>query len=191
MNIQTIAEHQIDLDLLPESANVLDLGCRGFIFANELRRLGHSVFCVDCDDIHSEKHFYHRFAITDYNGWTKVIRSNDPQATKISMYGDDSNPAVPCITLKAFSDIVDVPFWDYIKTDIEGSEKEMIMSLEKAPAKQLEIEFHLHTGIYNNEAVDIMVDRLKILGYEVASHQKTSQHGLMPNYWSSLFILKQ
>jgi len=77
-----------------------------------------------------------------------------------------------------------------IKIDIEGSEYEVIMSLEKAPAKQLSIEFHLHTGVYGHYEMTMMEDKLKALGYYPAQHERTSEHGAGFNYWDSLWILK-
>ena len=79
-------------------------------------------------------------------------------------------------------------YWDLIKVDIEGAEYEAIMALTKAIAKQISIEFHLHTGIYQEAQVEEMVAHLEKLGYTTVSHEKTSDHGLPPNYWSSLFI---
>jgi hypothetical protein len=192
MKIEVIAEHKIDLSLLPKMANILDLGCRGFLFADELKRLGHCVTCVDCDEsIMNGKHWYYNLAITDFNGWVRVIKSNDPQATKVSNRNDGSlKEMVPSMTLEAFSKMVHVPQWDYIKTDIEGSELEVIRSLHEAPSTQFEVEFHRHTGAYGDGQIEEMVNKLVSLGYAIASHDKTSQHGLAPNYWSSLFILK-
>ena len=74
--------------------------------------------------------------------------------------------------------------------DVEGAEYDIIMGLDYVPATQLSIEFHLHTGIYQQHEIDQMVDKLKGLGYGVASHEYTSEHGSGFNYWSSLFILK-
>ena len=34
MNLQRIDGHTIDLDLLTNSGTIVDLGCRGFVFAN-------------------------------------------------------------------------------------------------------------------------------------------------------------
>lgn len=190
--IETIAEHKVAISLLPKRATVLDLGCRNFIFADEMKRLGYQVTCVDCDPIlWNMKHWYYNVAITSYNGWTRIIKTKDPQATKINNRSDGSPlDMVPCMTLEAFSKMVHTPFWDFIKTDVEGSEFEIISSLKTAPAQQIEIEFHTHTGAYSEAAVNEMVKHLESLGYETVSHEKTSQHGLPPNYWSSLFILR-
>lgn len=189
MKIETVAEHLVDTDLLKIYPNVLDLGCRGFIFTNELRRLGYSVYSVDCD--YYLEGDYLRLAVSDRNGTAYVVRDNDPQATKIVFDKDAENVkhAIPCMTLRNLMTMLGHYRFGLIKMDIEGSELEVIMSLTEAPARQLSVEFHRHTGAYGDGEIEQMVDKLKSLGYEVVSHEKTSQHGLPPNYWSSLFIL--
>lgn len=184
--ITVIAEHSVDLEILPKEANILDLGCRGFLFADELTRLGHWVCCVDADKLPPGKHYW-QIAITDYNGYCNVIPNKDPQGFRI---GKKSNDGLKCATLPMFSSWNDVEFWDLIKIDIEGSEYEVIMSLTEPPAKQLSIEFHLHTGIYKEAQVKEMVDKLTSLGYYPVKHDKYPAHGCSPNYWDSLFILK-
>lgn len=180
----TIAEHTIELSLLPPSAKVMDAGCRGFIFTDELRRLGHEVYAIDIEYLFPRQHFI--VAIAGYTGKCSVQKSKDPQATKM-MAGFD----VQCYTIKDFSKLVDVPFWDLIKLDIEGSEYEVIMSLTEPPATQLSIEFHLHTKIYGDAQVKEMEDKLLSLGYFPVKHDKTSEHGCGLNYWDSLFTLQK
>lgn len=182
----TVAEHTFEETLLPDCANILDLGCRGFVFADELTRLGHWVCCVDADELPGGKHYW-KIAITNYNGYCEVIPNKDPQGFRI---GKKSSDGLKCCTLPMFSNWNDVDFWDLIKIDIEGSEYEVIMSLTEPPAKQLSIEFHLHTKIYGDAQVKEMEDKLLSLGYFPAKHDKTSAHGMGLNYWDSLFILK-
>lgn len=189
--IEIIAEHSVNTELLPARATILDLGCRGFLFAKELQSRGHMLVVIDVEDFFEEfragityGHFF-QIAITNHNGKCGISRSSDPQATKIKEGNE-----IDCYTLEEFSRLVDIPFWDLIKIDIEGSEYEVIMSLTKAPATQLSIEFHLHTGVYGMDAVQEMLDKLEDLGYEIAKHELTEAHGCGYNYWDSLFILK-
>jgi hypothetical protein len=39
MNLQKLAEHTVDVDLLPEAPIVLDVGCRWFDFSKEILRI--------------------------------------------------------------------------------------------------------------------------------------------------------
>lgn len=193
MNIQTIAEHQVDTSLLPENAHILDLGCLNFIYTNEMRRLGHKVYAVDIQELEGD---YHRLAITNYDGFGYVHYNSDQQATRFSPDCFDHKPVVKkselirCQMLKSFMKEINCRFFDLIKMDVESSEREIILSLDFAPARQIEIEFHLHLGVYTEHAVNVMVHHLHHLGYKTVSHEKTAQHGCGLNYWSSLFILK-
>lgn len=189
--ITTIHEHSYDPSLLPERANILDLGCRGFLFTNYMTDLFHHVVPVDADALASDQP-YLMCAVTDYNGWAEIIRNDDLQATRVRkvLKMNELDSYIHCYTIQMLSDVCGVEIWDLIKMDIEGSEYEVIMSLEKAPAKQLSIEFHLHTGVYKQHEMDLMESKLKNLGYYPAKHEMTSEHGAGMNYWDSLFILK-
>jgi hypothetical protein len=182
--ITTIAEHSVDLDILPQAPYIMDIGCRGFLFAEYFYNRGEPVFCIDIDEL-EEVYSYTRVAIAGYTGKCGISRNADPQATKM---GDGEE--INCYTLEDFSKKLGTPFWDLIKMDIEGAEYEVIMSFSRAPAKQLSIEFHLHTGIYTQDQVAQMIGKLKDLGYEIAKHELTTEHGAGFNYWDSLFILK-
>lgn len=194
--ITTVHEHSYDSELLPERANILDLGCRGFLFTKYFRNLWHNVVAVDIDFFipSGEEEEYTKCGITDYDGQILICRSVDPQATRVAkvslFHSFAEKDLINCYTLASFSKIVGIDFWDLIKIDVEGSEYQIIMSLDKAPAKQLSIEFHLHTGIYGHYEMTLMEDKLKALGYYPAKHEMTSEHGAGFNYWDSLFILK-
>jgi len=182
--VSIIAEHACDLDLLPPKANILSLGCRGFLFDNHMESLGHHVVSVDIDKLDTDKKYFH-VAISDYDGMAGIQHDRDPQATRIKEGKD-----VPCYTLESFSYACGIDMWDLIKCDLEGAEYQIIMSLKQAPAKQISCEFHLHTGIYTQNEMKLMEAKLRELGYEFALHQLTEAHGAGYNYWSSVFVLK-
>lgn len=180
--ITEIAEHSVDLDLLPEKANILDLGCRGFEFTNYFKALGHVVHSVDIDDLNGH---YFQCAILDYDGRVGLHKDKDPQATR-AKDGDD----VICYRLETFSKLREVPFWDLIKMDIEMAEYQVIMDMDKPLSRQLSIEFHLHYGEYGQNEMVEMEQKLESLGYKEARHKMDERHGAGKNYWDSLFILK-
>lgn len=175
--------------MLPNNGLIADLGCLNFIYTNEMRRLGHIVYPVDIQQMDGD---YYRIAITDYDGYGYVIYNNDKQATMFSQFDQKTarSERIKCRTLKSFMEDLQIEMFDLIKMDVESSEWQIVMSLDSPPARQVEIEFHLHTGAYFENDVNAMVSKLQSLGYIVADHQKTSQHGCGMNYWSSLFILK-
>ena len=186
--IETIAEHSFAQSLLPYlGANILDVGCRGFEFAKSLKSFGCKVYCIDADKL--EDGPYEMIALSDFDGTGYLVKSDDKQATRLQKQ-PITEYEIHCATLKTISVFYGVDLWDLIKLDIEGSEYEVIMSLDKAPAKQLSIEFHLHTGVYGQAEMAMMEDKLKALGYEFVKHDYTSQHGVGFNYWDSLFVLK-
>lgn len=186
MKVTHIAEHAVCLDELRKPANILDLGARGFEFCNYFDKRGDFVIPVDIDPGLTGDRPYLCRAITNYNGTCGIRRKADAQATSISsVLGAE---IVNCGTLQVLMDEFQIPYFDLIKSDIEGSEMEMIRSLTRAPAKQLSIEFHLHTGAYSQGDVALMVAKLHSLGYKTVTHELTSQHGAGMNYWSSLFI---
>lgn len=184
--ITTIAEHSVDLDLLGAKARILDIGCRGMLFANHMRHLRHEVTAIDVDLLPGED--YTHCGIAGYTGHCSIERNKDPQATKLVKRGRGEG-RIPCYTLEEFSRNAGVELWDLIKIDIEGSEYEVLISLTKPPARQLSIEFHLHTGIYTMAEMETMEAQLVKLGYDFVSHHQSEQHCAGLNYWDSLFIL--
>lgn len=182
--ITEIHEHTVDLSLLPDKAKIIDLGCRGFQFTNYFRDKGHIVAPVDIEDFYGHD-VYYRLAITGKDGRVGIHRNNDPQATRVKE-GDE----LLSMRLDTFMNSLGYDFADLIKIDIEGAEYEVIMGLKKAPAKQMSIEFHLHTGIYGQAEMKVMEGKLRSLGYEFAQHKLEERHGAGFNYWDSLFILK-
>lgn len=186
--IETIAEHSFVPSLLAYSgANILDAGCRGFEFAKQLKPYKCKVYCLDADRLDDE--LYEMIALSDFDGTGYLVKSDDKQATRLQKQ-PITEYEIHCATLKTISVFYGVEFWDLIKLDIEGSEYEVIMSMEKPYAKQLSIEFHLHTGIYGQNEMTMMEDKLKALGYEFIQHEATERYGAGKNYWDSLFVLK-
>lgn len=187
-NIKDCGEHSVDIALLPDFAKVLDIGCRGFLFKGHI--IAHvptaAVHCVDIDQLDCYPEMYERCAISDFDGMCGLIKTDDPQATKINKAGT----GIDSYTLESYSKKVGVEFWDLIKIDTEGSEYEIIMGMLKPMAKQLSIEFHLFNSTYTIFAMNAMENKLKELGYEAVKHEWTSQHGAGFNYWDSLFVLK-
>lgn len=186
--IETISEHSYIPSMFTEKAHVLDAGCRGFDFAfHFIDKKTIGILCIDADDLET-KTPYLKMALTDFVGTGYLVRSEDKQATRVQKQ-PMTTFHVNCTTIAEISKGMLIDFWDLIKLDIEGSEYEVIMSMEKAWAKQLSIEFHLHTGIYGMHEMDLMMDKLKALGYQVIQHNYESRHGAGFNFWDSLFIL--
>lgn len=185
-DVTVIAEHSVAMGLLRKPANIMDIGCLGFAFTEYFDKRGDFVVPIDIENFDSVRP-YVRVAVAGYDGQCGIVRTSDKQATRKSNLVLN-NESVSCYKLETLMKWSCVDYFDLIKMDCEGAEYEIIMSLTKAPAKQLSIEFHLHTGIYGMPEVKEMEDKLKSLGYRPLVHELTRQHGLPPNYWSSLWI---
>ncbi len=173
--IQEIQEHNIDLSLLPEGAKVLDLGCRGFLFTNALKDLGHDVYPVDIDDFPNQN--YYKLAISDTEGTCSIVHTHDVNGKYITDGGD-----LRKMTIDSFSKMVGVEKWDLIKIDIEGSEIGILNNSRHPLAKQVSVEFHAHcVPSQTKESLDSILDALG---------QYYDIHGAGFNYWSVLLIAK-
>ncbi len=183
-NTKVIAEHSVDLDLLPPKAVVLDAGCRGFEFTDYFERKGHTVFSVDIDELVGRN--YIQMAISDQDGRCGVNKSADPQATHICE-GSDMNK----ITLQTLAERLKIKRWDLIKLDVEGEEYNILNNAEAHPiASQLSVEFHAHCRPEQTKPVlDKLLDKLSEF-YFIKNRNWESRHGAGFNYWDVLFIAK-
>jgi len=90
MKLERIHEHTVCTSLLPDGANILDIGCRGFLFAEHFKGFGHNVYSIDIEDYSlenwGEDGKYLRCAISDFDGIVSNKRGNDAQATCIVDY---------------------------------------------------------------------------------------------------------
>lgn len=188
MEIIKVAEHYVAISELRSPANILDLGARDFNFTRYFDARGDYVLPVDIDPSLGNERPYLNYAVSNFNGICGIKRTADAQATRMTRTISGNIENAECVTLERLLEITTVPYFDLIKMDIEGAEYEVIMSLTKAPAKQISCEFHIHTGAYSQPDVAIMVAKLHSLGYKTVTHELTNQHGAGLNFWSSLFI---
>lgn len=176
-----VGEHTIKAFQLPKrNANILDLGCRGFEFANHFKDK-HNVYSVDIDTLDGE---YFQLAISDKDGWCGIEQTKDPQATHIKEGNE-----IKMMTLKSFSDFVNVNHWDLIKMDIEGEEMKVLRSSRHPIANQISVEFHAHTGKQTRKEIDDLLDWLKRF-YWIENRDWEERHCCSANYWDILLIAK-
>lgn len=185
--IVTIAEHSVDLSIIKKGDICIDAGCRGFEFAKAMRDIGMVVKAFDLDYLYvPEEIEFQRTAIGDKHDEVYVLDNNDANAKSITK--TKLNNPIPMIPLKEyvkqFKKGVSV-----IKLDIEGYEIPVVLSLEEPPAKQITIEWHLHTGSKHAEVMQCW-DHLQELGYVMHFVDFSKKHGLDYNYWDTLFILQ-
>jgi Methyltransferase FkbM domain len=191
MNIQTIAEHSVDIDLL-SGGICIDAGCRGFKFSEAMRDLGCYVLAMDLEYMEPENpeniHFMQR-ALMIEPGQYYYVDTKDQQAKFISNTGiqvDGVGIHYLYNELKEQGKEIDV-----LKLDVEGTEYFLLADPNFQPApKQISVEFHMHCHrqIHDIYYPDCMRNLLQY--YEPAQHELTQAHGAGFNYWNSLFIRK-
>jgi len=180
--LKTIHEHTLNENILPENANILDLGCRDFRFTNTFRDMNYNVYPVDIDVFEGED--YWRIGISDSDGKCSVNYTNDPQGTSIRE-GDD----ILMMTIETFSRHVGVDRWDLIKMDVEGSEMGILKSANHPISSQISVEFHAHSTSQTKEQIDECLDYLS-QWYNIHNRKWEPNHGSGYNYWDVLLINK-
>lgn len=146
-NFNTIHGHTVDVSLLT-GGNVIDLGCRGFEFSNQLASLGCKVFAFDAD----------KEVFNDFNGDDKIITFNKAVATSngivkyaqlgecgftndIKEFTPNEQVEVECVD---YNSLVSKEY-DLLKLDIEGGEYKILSDERFKPyPKQISVEFHHH-----------------------------------------------
>lgn len=197
MKIDTIAEHSVCLELLPENANLLDAGCRDMKFTNYFRELNHKVLAIDIDiDDLPEGVLYKKIGLSTNFGKGYVQKdSNDKQATKLvytdfNCYPHSKSLAsneVLVYSLEALEKMAGGKF-DLIKLDIEGEELPVLTTAKHPIARQVSVEFHIHCG----QKLEDVNALLLMLGkyYDIHGAVLEDRHGAGLNYWNVLLISK-
>jgi hypothetical protein len=189
MNIQTIAEHSVDLDLL-SGGICIDAGCRGFQFSLAMRDLGLHVAAFDLEDMESPEGIrFFKKALSNESGVGNYKDTKDAQAKHLI-----ASDGIPCGIwgLNEFYKCLlldDNEYVDILKLDIEGSEYYILSDPNFQPIpKQISIEFHMHAHrkLHDQYYEACMSNLLK--HYEPAQHELTQAHGCGLNYWDSLFV---
>lgn len=195
MNIQVIAEHSVDLDLLSRDSVVIDCGCRNFGWAKEMLLFVDKVHCWDADNNivspNKDKLPFYWAAIGPYsdvgvpfvkygNGTGNFVLENEKPPTGSVI------DHVPMFSLEAVASAMQVDQFDLIKMDIEGLEYEVLSTLKRPIAKQITFELHEHTEKKRGkDYVNIMLDHLG-KWYDIAYIDYSCKHGCGMNWWDVL-----
>lgn len=190
MNIQCIAEHSVDIDLLDKGV-CIDVGCRGFQFSEAMRDKGLQVVAFDLEPMQAPAGItFLPYAVSNYNGDGFFTDTKDQQAKHLS----PSGVSVPVIDInELFSQIKEGDkHIDVLKLDCEGSEYHILSDPKFQPVpKQISVEFHMHC---HRDLHDRLYDKCMenlLKHYIVVKGKLTAQHGAGLNYWDSLFIKKE
>ena len=182
-NIGKVHDHLLNESLIPPHANILDLGCRDFIFTNFFKEKEHNVYPIDIGELEGD---YSKLAISSKDGHCSVQDERDPDATHIKEGND-----LPMMTIDTFSKLVQVDHWHLIKMDIEGEELEILRTAQHPIADQITVEFHAHCKElgHTKQMIDEVLDMLSEF-YYIENRLWEDKHSAGFNYWSFLLIAK-
>lgn len=203
MNLQALASHTIDVDLLPEEPIVLDVGCRWFDFTRGVLawRPKARVICLDpssdvkCDsDLPLHVSLLHLALVGDNRLQTNFAEGiagdgGGNFALDAASHGDYRIRKVLCTNIQKLMHGYSIKLFDAVKLDCEGSEFGILENWPGPIATQISVEFHDWTGPWNQHGCDRAIANLEWLGYKIVQHE-LSQQGTGIGHWDSLFVLK-
>jgi len=183
--IGQVHEHSLNQSIIPLHGNILDLGCRDFIFTDFFKNQEYNVVSVDIGVFEGD---YVRAAISHKDGKCFHKEERDPDASHIEHSGEIKD-IVPMMTLDTLSKKVGVGHWDLIKMDVEGSEFEILKQGKHPMASQICVEFHAHCTPQTKESLDELLDMLSEF-YFIHGREWKEEHSAGFNYWDVLLIAK-
>jgi len=211
MNLQTLASHTIDVDLVPDIPQVLDVGCRWFDFTRQIidRWPAARITALDpsFDVLHLMSLFPQERAIKHLH-WYELALVGDRRNTArfgIGIAGDGAGNLVlepgqtaagdrrivevQCCDILELSARTLVEHWDIVKLDCEGSEFGILENWPGPIATQISVEFHdCEKPRYRSETYyDWLWQRLP--WYRAVKHE-LSKNGAGWGHWDTLLVLK-
>ena len=212
MNLQSLASHTIDVDLLPETPVVLDVGCRWFDFSTAMiaHRPKARIIAMDpssdvtLDDgslpLKNHKPFLFIDAALiggdELDVWFGEGIAGDGGGNLVvstPAYGDYRVRRIPSRNIGYIMQhtcLGPIEHFDAVKLDCEGSEFGILENWPGPIATQISVEFHDWTGPWKQHGCDRAINRLQAMGYKTVQHALSKQ-GTGLGHWDSLFVLGQ
>lgn len=198
MNLKQLASHTVDLDLLPVAANVLDVGCRDWDFADAVlaeRPLAQILGLDPSPTVTAPARVNYalerRALVGQKRDTARLFTGSTGHGDFLSedaVYYDMVPIEVRCVTMAELCRTI--PFWDCVKLDCEGSEFEILERWPGRVARQISVEFHdwdkpqYRDGSY----YDGLFATLAGQGYKVRQHE-LSRQGDGVGHWDTLLTL--
>lgn len=199
--IVTCDGHSYDESLLAPGGWALDVGARGFEFADRMAEHGLRVIAMEPDRLvryagrHEVNVLYTalvgnpetEFAM--YAGWSDGTGN---QLADIQPEHAETYYAVPCIAIGALMSKLHIPRFDIVKLDCEGSEYDILWNWPRHAAVQVSCEFHDFLGMRPRESYYEELFAGPLRDYDIVKHEwrEMSPENPIPNYWDSIFVLK-
>lgn len=206
MNLQALASHTVDMDLLPEEPVVLDVGCRWFDFVNaiQIRRKHAQAIAMDpARDVVPPTMetrgalppftFLNAALVGGGHTFQKLAHFSTGEGdflTTLDRYHDAEMYEVPCLRIRDVMRECDVTHFDLVKLDCEGSEFGILENWPGPIATQISVEFHdwqnpaIRDGSYYDQLM-----RNQLRRYRLVQHDLSVQ-GTGLGHWDSLLCLK-
>jgi FkbM family methyltransferase len=203
MNLQALASHTIDVDLLPDVPTVLDVGCRWFDFTRGVLAWRPKARVIALDpssdvtwepDLPAGQVSLHHLALVGGEQFSTNFAEGIAGdgggnfALDAESHGDYRIRRVLCINLPKLMQSHQVEHFDAVKLDAEGSEFGILENLPGPIATQISVEFHDWTGPWKQHGCERALTRLHTLGYRCVQHELSKQ-GTGIGHWDSLFVL--
>ncbi len=200
--IEVIDLHSVRTDLLTPGGYVLDAGARGFRFARTMLGLGMLVVSMDPDPEVEDPGLpdlsHRRVGLVDCaypDHQMQLYLLPDGEARHLGGNGH-RYIGVESITVRVepIAEVMkqmEVKRWDCVKLNIEGSEYAILARWPGPIAKQISVSFHEHTGLARGDRAVLEIVEHLSQWYTPLVHLKDSRYCAGPNYWDSLFVLKE
>lgn len=203
MNLVQLSGHTVDLDLLPEYCNVLDVGCRGFDFTQDILKHRPNA-CIVAMDPDPEIVFRNLgTAAVDYlnlalvgdkeqrrSRYASYSTGEGNMLTTLDKYYDATMLTVPCVDIEFVMTLTHTKHWDLVKLDCEGSEFDILERWPGPIATQISVEFHDGADPTNRNADYFLKLHEKLSpNYRYVQHPYFKQ-GAWFGHWDSVLVLR-
>lgn len=189
--LTVIDNHSVDLDRLEPRGTVLDVGCRGFRFADYFAERRFRVIALDPGEKHPQGGWveFMPLALATYNGSAKLVLMSDLEARyTVGDQEEVDRPylSVGCITLRDLMSLCNVRDFELIKLNMEGGEFDILDQLHAPVAKQIVVSFHEHTPRKRGQAaIDGLIQKLG-KWYDVVRHEWDERYCAGRNAWDTV-----